>query len=151
MRPVAPSPCAAWCRLHQDERGGVTAFVLAVTTALLLLAGLVLDGGLALAAKVRAIGEAQEAARAGAQEVDLAAYRADGALRLDSPQAGAAARDYLAATGHTGAVSVADNTVDVTVTVTQPTLLLGMVAIDAITVTGTGRAQPQRGVAGPLP
>lgn len=138
-------------RLRQDERGQVTAFVVVIVTAILLFAGLVLDGGLALAAKVRALGEAQEAARAGAQEIDLAAYRANGLLRLAPQQANAAARNYLAAAGHNGTVSVAGNTVRVTVTVSQPTQLLGLIGISSSTVTATGEAQPQRGISGVLP
>lgn len=138
-------------RLHEDEDGRVTAFVVVMALAALLFAGLVLDGGLALAAKVRAIGEAQEAARAGAQEIDLTAYRADGTLRLVPQQASTAARNYLAAAGHTGTVSVAGNTVNVTVSITQPTQLLGLAGIGSITVTATGQAQPQRGISGVLP
>jgi hypothetical protein len=138
-------------RLRDDVDGRVTAFVVTMALAALLFAGLMLDGGLALAAKVRAIGEAQEAARAGAQEIDLAAYRADGTLRLIPQQAGAAARSYLAAAGHTGVVSVNGNKVVVTVTIDQPTQLLGLVSIASITVTGAGQAEPQRGISGFLP
>jgi hypothetical protein len=138
-------------QMHRDQSGRVTAFVIIMVTAILLFAGLVLDGGLALAAKVRAVGEAQEAARAGAQEIDLAAYRATGTLRLLPQQASAAANSYLAAAGHSGSVSVAGNTVNVTVTISQPTELLGLIGIGSITVTGTGQAQPQRGIDGPEP
>lgn len=137
--------------LREDQDGRVTAFVVIVAITMLLLAGLVLDGGLALAAKVRAIGEAQEAARAGAQAIDLTAYRADGTLRLVPQQANIAAHNYLAAAGHTGTVSIAGNTVNVTVSITQPTQLLGLAGISSITVTGTGQAQPQRGISGVLP
>ncbi|MBE1579501.1 pilus assembly protein TadG-related protein [Amycolatopsis roodepoortensis] len=133
-------------RLRKDEDGRVTAFVVIIALAALLFAGLVLDGGLALAAKVRAMGEAQEAARAGAQEIDLTAYRADGTLRLVPHQATAATHSYLSAAGHTGTVSVAGNTVNVTVSINQPTQLLGLVNIGSITVTATGQAQPQRGI-----
>ncbi|WP_435581615.1 TadE/TadG family type IV pilus assembly protein [Amycolatopsis thermoflava] len=138
-------------RLCEDQDGRVTAFVVIIALTALLFAGLVLDGGLALAAKVRAMGEAQEAARAGAQEIDLTAYRADGTLRLVPHQASAAAHRYLAAAGHAGTVSVAGNTVNVTVSIDQPTQLLGLVSIGSITVTGTGQAQPQRGISGVLP
>lgn len=138
-------------RLRKDEEGRVTAFVVIMALAALLFAGLVLDGGLALAAKVRAIGEAQEAARAGAQEIDLTAYRTDGTLRLVPQQADAAVRNYLAAAGYSGTVSVAGNTVNVTVSISQPTQLLGLAGIGSIVVTGTGKAQPQRGISGVLP
>ncbi|SDN09299.1 hypothetical protein SAMN04488074_1348 [Lentzea albidocapillata subsp. violacea] len=138
-------------RLREDQHGRVTAFVVIIAVAALLFAGLVLDGGLALAAKVRAIGEAQEAARAGAQEIDLAAYRAHGSLRLAPQQASAAARNYLTAAGHSGTVSVNGNTINVTVTVNERTQLLGLAGVGSITVTGTGQAQPQRGISGVLP
>lgn len=138
-------------QLREDEHGRVTAFVVIIAVAALLFAGLVLDGGLALAAKVRAIGEAQEAARAGAQEIDLAAYRADGSLRLAPQEASAAARNYLSAAGHSGTVSVNGNTINVTVTINERTQLLGLAGIGSITVTGAGQAQPQRGISGVLP
>jgi hypothetical protein len=138
-------------RLHADENGRVTAFVVVLVTAVIAFSGLVLDGGLALAGKVRAIGEAQEAARAGAQAIDLSAYRASGTLRLVPDQATSLARHYLAAVGRHGSVAVAGNTVTVTVSDTHSSILLGVVGIDSITVTGTGQAQPQRGISGVLP
>ncbi|MET9629053.1 pilus assembly protein TadG-related protein [Lentzea sp. NPDC006480] len=133
-------------RLRGDQHGRVSGYVVIMATAALAFGGLVLDGGLALAAKVRAMGQAQEAARAGAQEIDLAAYRADGSLRLRSDRAVTAAHDYLAAAHHTGSVSVSGNTVNVSVTISQRTKLLGLLAVDTITVTGRGEAQPQRGI-----
>jgi Flp pilus assembly protein TadG len=133
--------------LRHDERGQVTAFTVVIVVALLLVSGLVWDGGHALAAKVRAIGEAQEAARAGAQEIDLTAIRAGGALRLMPQQATTAAETYLASTGYNGAVSVTGNTVNVTVTISQPTSLLGLIGIDSLTVSGSAQAQPQEGIA----
>lgn len=144
-------------RLRSDDSGRVTAFFVVLTTAVLLFAGLVLDGGLALAAKVRAIGAAQEAARAGAQAIDLGAYRTDGTLRLDPDRAAALARAYLAdsaisrshATGGgpdlTVSVVVVGDTVTVTVAVSEPTQLLGLVGIPSIKVSGTGSAHPDRG------
>jgi putative Flp pilus-assembly TadE/G-like protein len=150
-RPHTTAPDRRWQRLRSDESGRVTAFVVIIVTAVLAFGGLVLDGGLALAAKVRAIGEAQEAARAGAQELDLAAYRADGTLRLMPQQASTTARNYLAAAGRSGTISVAGNSVNVTVTISQPTQLLGLIGIDSLTVTGSGQALPLRGINGPLP
>ena len=54
-------------RTGSADRGHVTAFVILLVLAALLVAGLVLDGGLALSAKAQALDTAQEAARAGAQ------------------------------------------------------------------------------------
>ncbi|MDX8031716.1 hypothetical protein SK803_15935 [Lentzea sp. BCCO 10_0856] len=133
-------------RVRIDQRGQVTAYVVTVAVAALAFGGLVLDGGLALAAKVQAMGRAQEAARAGAQEIDLTAYRTDGILRLLPARATAAAHNHLAASHHTGSVLVTANTVTVTVTIHQRSQLLGLFAVDTITVTGRGEAQPQRGI-----
>jgi Putative Flp pilus-assembly TadE/G-like len=130
-----------------EDSGRVTAFTVVIVAAVLLFAGLVLDGGLALAAKVRAVGQAQEAARAGAQAIDLTAYRATGTLRLDADRAATLARGYLAEAHTPGAetVTVAGDTVTVTLTVAQPTRLLGLVGVRSIQVTGTGSAHPDRG------
>jgi hypothetical protein len=124
----------------------VTAFVVVLTIGILALAGLTLDGGLALAAKVKANGEAEAAARAGAQAIDLNAYRNTGALQLVPALAVADAQSYLATVGAAGTVTVLGDTVTVTITASQHTQLLGMVGISSLTVHGTGSAHPQRGV-----
>ena len=100
---------------RRAESGQVTAFVVVMATALILCAGLVIDGGLTLAAKIRATDEAQSASRAGAEQIDLATYRSSGAIVLDSNQATIAAERYLASTGDHGQVAVDGNTVTVTV------------------------------------
>lgn len=151
-RPASPTPRHRRCLRGGwgEDSGRVTAFTVVIVAVVLLFAGLVLDGGLALAAKVRALGQAQEAARAGAQAIDLSAYRATGALRLDPDRAAALARGYLAAAHTSGAeaVTVAGDTVTVTLTVAQPTRLLGLVGVRSIQVTGTGSAHPDRGATG---
>lgn len=141
-----------------SDDGRVTAFTAVFTAAALLFAGLVLDGGLALAAKVRAVGEAQEAARAGAQAIDLDAYRANGTLRLQPDRAATLAHGYLTSTSTStsnGADAVADpgavvevsaDAVTVTVTTSQSTRLLGLVGIHSIRITGRGTAHPDRGL-----
>ena len=123
----------------------VTAFVVIFTMALLAMAGLVLDGGLALAAKVQAIDDAQAAARAGAQAIDIPTYRASGQITLDPAQAAADAERYLAAAGHTGTVSVNGEQVTVTVTITQATQILSIAGVDHLTETGTGTATAEQG------
>jgi hypothetical protein len=123
----------------------VSAFVVVLITGILALAGLTLDGGLALAAAVRANGQAEAAARAGAQAIDLTAYRiGDETLRLVPAEAVANAQAHLAAEGVTGTVIVTGDTVTVTVTTSRATQLLGLVGIDSLSVHGRGSAQPQR-------
>jgi hypothetical protein len=144
LSPQVPQPV-------RRDGGQITVFVVVLTVAVVMFAGLVLDGGLALAAKVRAIGEAQEAARNGAQALDLAAYRADGTVRLVPGQARTLAQDYLGSTGDTGTVTVTSDPATVTVTVTarQHTQFLGLLGLDSLTVTGTGSAHPVYGVTVP--
>lgn len=125
------------------DDGQVTAYVVVLITGILALAGLTLDGGLALAATVRANGQAEAAARAGAQAIDLAAYRANGALRLDPAHAVANAQAHLTAENATGTVTITGDTVTVTVTATHTTQMLGLVGISSLTVHGQGSAQPQ--------
>jgi hypothetical protein len=128
------------------DEGRVTAFVVVLTIGILALAGLTLDAGLALAAKVKANGQAEAAARAGVQAIDLATYRTNGTLQLLPTQAAGDAHSYLATVGASGTISISGNTVTVTVTAAQPTQLLGMVGISSIPVHGQGSAHPQRGV-----
>ncbi len=132
-------------RARADESGMVTAFVVIFALALLAMAGLVLDGGLTLAAKVRAIDDAQAAARAGAQAIDIPLYRATGQITLDPQQAVADAEHYLAVSGNTGTVAVTGNQVTVTVRLTQPTQILSIVGVDTMGVSGTGSATAEQG------
>ena len=129
-----------------DEHGQVTAFVVVFVMALLLFAGLVLDGGLLLAAQRRAMNEAEAAARAGAQAVDIAAYRDSGAIVLEPSRAQASARAYLAQTGHEGEVSVNANEVTVTVRFNQPMQILGIGGLGSVGVSGSGQARAAHGV-----
>jgi len=134
------------------EAGQVTAFVTVLMLALLVMLGLVTDGGRALAAHVRAANEAQEAARAGAQAVDLAAYRRDGTVRLDPARAETRVRDYITATGDTLTTLVVDaDQITVTVTRTEPTRLLTLAGLASVRATGTStaRAEPNPTAAAP--
>ena len=130
----------------EGQHGQVTLFVVVATMALLVLAALVLDGGYVLAARRRAIDEANGAARAAVQALAPAAYRSSADVVLDPAAATAAAQDYLAAAGHTGAVGVDGAEVTVSVRFDQPMALLGIIGIDEISVTGVGRARSVRGV-----
>jgi hypothetical protein len=140
-----------WREWWHSDRGSVSTFVLVLVFGLVMLAGLGLDGGLALAAKVRATGQGESAARAGAQALDLTVYRATGELRLDPSRARELALDYLSNVGATGTVEVAGDTVTVQVDETYRTQLLSLIGIDTIAAHGLGAAHPQRGIAAVLP
>ena len=123
----------------------VSAFVVIFITALVVMAGLVLDGGLALSAKVQAIDDAQAAARAGAQAIDISLYRATGQITLDPTQATVDAQAYLTRIGQSGAVQVMGEQVTVTVAINQHTQILSLAGIDQITVSGSGTATAEQG------
>jgi hypothetical protein len=139
-----------WQRLRRlpigRDGGQITAFVVVMMAALILLAGLVLDGGLTLAARERALGEAQQAARAGVQGVNLAVYRADGKLILSPSEAVADGRAYLASIGADGTVTVAGNTVTASVTIVQPMQILDVAGLQSITVHASASAVPDFGI-----
>ena len=119
------------------EGGAVSTFLAVIALALLMAAGLAVDGGRKVAALREASHLADNAARAAAQAVDDDTLRASGDIRLVADEAVAAATDYLASVGHTGEVTVAGDVATVTVTLTvQPRLL----PTGPITVTATETA-----------
>lgn len=132
-------------RISSDENGMVTAFVVVFVSALFLLVGLVFDGGMILAAKSRTADDADGAARAGAQAIDIASYRAGGEFHLDAYKATQAARSYLAAAGATGNVSVDGDRVTVVARRDQPMQILGIAGFGTVAVEQTGSAHASRG------
>jgi hypothetical protein len=140
-----PSSCAhppivGWRERLRGDAGQVTGFAVIMVVAVIALAGLVLDGGLAVAAKADAFATAQSAARAGAQQLDLALYRATGQVRLDPAAATAAAQAWLASAGAAGTVSATPQQVRVQVTRVARTQLLALVGVASITVHATATA-----------
>ena len=131
------------------EDGAVSILLVGLTTALLMVAGLLYDGGQIVAARREAFALADSAARAGAQAVDLDVIRAGGPARLDPLAAEAAARDFLHRVGHDGTVAVGVDRVEVTVAMTVELHILRAVGLQSRTVTGTGEARIVRGITNP--
>jgi hypothetical protein len=124
----------------RDERGGSqTVMVLLIMASLILVAGLVVDGGRKVAAAERAEAAAAGAARAGA-DASATSRLAD---RIDTTTAVLAARQYLAATPQvSGSVQLlAGGKLQVITQSTRPTVYLS--AIGMSTVTGRGNAVAQ--------
>jgi hypothetical protein len=144
-----------WAHAVRHRTGGdagqVTPFVVTMALALLLVAGLVLDGGLALSAKVQALDTAAAAARAGAEELDLVAYRTRDVVQLDPVRAAATAQGWLASAGVIGTATATTTTVTVTVLRTSRTQLLQLIGVTELHVSATATATPVHGVTGPLP
>jgi nanoRNase/pAp phosphatase (c-di-AMP/oligoRNAs hydrolase) len=120
------------------DRGVVTAFVSGLVLAFVMLAGLAVDSGRLVAAHVTAGDHAENAARAGAQEVTL--VRAGWRL-VDPRRATATARAYLDAHGLDGDVTADFRGVTVTVRMHQATTLLRLVGIDEREVSSTRTAR----------
>lgn len=129
----------------RGDRGSATAWALGVVAVVALLSGAVLDGGNAMAARVQALDIAQQAARAGANQLDLGALRERSLVRLDPTAAQAAAAAFLRQAGATGTATATTAQVTVTVTRSQPTLLLQAIGVNAIAMTAIATAVPQTG------
>jgi Flp pilus assembly protein TadG len=120
------------------ERGAVSTFLAVIALALLMAAGLAIDGGRKVNALRQASHIADNAARAGAQAVDLDTLRTSGELRLLPDQATERVYQYLASRGYTATqVVVTDAAVTVTVDITVEPVLL---PTGPMTVTATETA-----------
>lgn len=130
------------------DRGSAALWLAIVMVALLAFAGLVLDGGTALAARGRAADVAQQAARAGADALTPSTvFTGGGAAGLGAQEAAAntAAQRVLAAAGVTGTVAVSAASVTVTATASKATAILSAVGIDQVSGTASATAAPLLG------
>ncbi|MGH3481879.1 MAG: pilus assembly protein TadG-related protein [Nocardioidaceae bacterium] len=147
-------------RRRNRERGSITPFVIIVAIALLFLAALVIDGSRQLSARARAIAYAEEAARAGAQKINLE----EGFIQLLQDDAYAAVDDYcsvamaeddsITACAATGIVENTNNgqvaSLTVEVEVQYDPILLDMFTGTAGTlVSGEATAHPIEGILEP--
>lgn len=120
------------------DRGLVTAFVTGLVMTFVVAAGLAVDGGRLVAAHVTAGDHAENAARAGAQEVTLVRL---GWRLIDPSRATVTARAYLASHGLEGDVRADFRSVTVTVRMHQRTTLLQLVGVGDRTVASTRTAR----------
>ena len=125
-------------RVRHDERGqSVSVFVTVVFAALIMTAGLVIDGGQKIAAASRAetaaAGAARAAANAGVTQALAGASPADASVR--------AARAFLAGQpGVSGSASASNGVVTVHTRATERTLFLSLIGIDSVSASGTASA-----------
>ena len=125
------------------EAGTVTVFTALIALALLLLAGLVVDGGGRLRAVGRADRIAAEAARAAVEAVNTRGRT----LVLDRPAAVAAATAYLHTAGATGTVTITGpRTVHVSAVLSGHYLIVSLTGTTSYQVTGTATATLAIGV-----
>lgn len=118
------------------DRGSAALWLALVMIGLLMMAGLVLDGGAAIGAREQAADAALQAARAGADALSAPALRSGSGspgLSADPAAAASVAGALLTAAGITDySVSVAGNTVTVTAHASKPTAILSAVGIDEV-------------------
>jgi hypothetical protein len=132
------------------DRGSITPYALIFIVILMLFIGLAVDGGAKLRAGWEAVGTAEEAARAGAGQIDRAAvYTGVNRFVVDRGAAVRAAQAYLSASGHAGTVSITGpRSIKVTVSVTKRTWLLSIVGISSVSQTASSTANLVPGVEG---
>ena len=137
-------------RLRGDD-GTLTLFTAITVIGLLVALGFIVDAGQKLQAGQQARAIAEEAARAGAGQVNRSAAYAHGGTFTVDPAA-AAARAYLAQTGHAGAVTVTgDRTIQVTVTITERAVFTAIIGISQVSATQTATANLFQGITGSQP
>lgn len=129
---------------NQDgaERGGGALSVPAAISVLALAVaiGLGIDGARAAQGLATADAVAEEAARAAGQALDVAAARR-GSAAVDPAAAVAAAQRYLETAGVAGTVAVVDpQRIRVEVSISRPTVLLGLIGRPEISSSGQADA-----------
>jgi len=134
------------------DRGTVAMFTTIFALFVMVLAGLLVDGGLAIHARQRAADIAEQGARAAADDVDVAYLRRTGGARIANAdtaclRARRLAATYREVTGPVGCTVDGAQTVHVTVQIKVRLQLLGIVpGFNDFTMTSAASAHPQEGI-----
>lgn len=136
-------------RVH-DDSGQVLPIVAVTTLGLLAMVGLVVDAGLMFAARRDLQATADAAARAGAGVLDEEIYRSSGgrSVVIDEPEAEKAALAHLSGVD-VESVTATSDAVHVSVSRSQPLLLLGFIGIGPVNVEARSTARPRTGILAP--
>lgn len=131
-------------RTHDDtQRGSVTLWAVIAVAGLLMVVGLVVDGGGQLRATQQADQVAREAARSAAQAISGDPILGRPGL-IDNTRGRQAGFAYLTAAGVPGDVTIGGGQVRVSTYVSYTPVLLSAFGISTITVTGEATATTQR-------
>ncbi|MBB5777322.1 TadE/TadG family type IV pilus assembly protein [Nonomuraea jabiensis] len=130
------------------ERGSMSVFTVLFSVVVFLLAGLLVDGGAAINARLRAADVAEQAARAGADEIDVDQLRTTGQTRLlGEDQVCARADEIVAAQGGDGVTrgecTVGQAQVTVSVSVRWQAFFLSAIGFSGDEMTGRAVAAPE--------
>lgn len=143
-------------RRTRSERGAISAMLVTLIVMLFVLAGLVVDGGFAINARQKIYDDAEQAARAAANQIDIETLRATGEIVILEGQARQKAQEYMSARGYPPSevqVSVDDVAGEVTVAArdTVNTTLLQLIFISDFDVEGQATSRPAVGITGEMP
>lgn len=125
-------------RLRHDS-GSITAFVVMLAMSFIACAGLAVDGGRLVAAKVQLADQAENAARAGTQEIT--ALRT-GDPKVDVDRAITTASDFMNRHQIHGQVSATSSEVTVTTTRVVPMSILVLFGVGSRLITAQRTARP---------
>jgi len=132
-------------RRSRDERGSAAAFVVGMTITLVVVAGLVVDGGGALNARMTLADDVEAAAVAGAQATDELRLRGpERDLVIDHAEAKQRALEVLAGRGYERIVVVAtDDYVRVTAHDTVQTKMLLLIGYNQFDIEATATSEAE--------
>ncbi len=141
---------------RRDERGSITPFVLIISIGILVLAGLVIDGGRQMNSHGRAVAYAQEAARAGSNGIDVTEPRVELLNARAMQAANAYCRQAMAEDGELVScrAEITEITTDagtykaveVNTRVEVDAILLGMIGNHRLDASGGALANPVPGI-----
>ena len=131
---------------RRNQQGSATVFLLGFATVLLVGAGLVIDGGLALNGRERITDDAEQASRYGANAIDESALRINGDVVVNPGTAVRRATDFMAERGYRNiSVTVDGDAVTTSAEGSVDTALLSLVGINSFTVRGEATAEAVQG------
>jgi Flp pilus assembly protein TadG len=137
-------------RRRRRDRGALSIFTVIITMVVVVFFGAIVDFEQKLEARHDANIAAEEAARAGAGQVDRdRAYAHGGAFIVDRQAAIHAAQQYLRTGGYTGSVTpLGARRIKVSVTITKPAIFLPVIGVSTLHVTAAAIADLATGVEG---
>jgi len=145
LRSIARRPTAQSGR--RGDHGGLSIFTVIITFAVLIFMGAIVDFEQRLRARHDAGIIAQEAARAGAGQIDRSRAYASGLYVVDRAAAIHAAHLYLQAGGYTGSVTpLGTRSVQVHVVVQRRAVFLPLIGISTLRAEGAATADLVTGV-----
>jgi Flp pilus assembly protein TadG len=136
---------------RRDEQGSATVFVIGFAIVLFLCAGLVIDGGLAINKRMRIADDAEQAARIGADSIDVNEFRRTETLVIDQQLARQRISGYMADLGYGSGEFTADigsDRVGLQVRDTSKTYILNLFGVE-FPVRASAEAVPDTGQQAP--